>query len=114
MFSAIDGQPIMLGDLFCVDEEIYMPVLHSSLANASLCFASYYDPDRNEDFKVYPEAPVSNFDRASVAVTSFGLVFIYPTGFAASMAESLALLVLGCVGSLSEILGEKIMVFAIA
>jgi len=87
MFSAIDGRHISLDDLFCVDKETYLPALHSSLANASMCFAQYYDPGRDGDFRIYPDNPILYFDYASVAVTSFGLIFIYPTGFVSAMSD---------------------------
>ena len=86
IFSVSDGRRLELDDLFCVGREEYLPVLQKSLSNAVMCFREDYDPGREDQFKPWRDRIIRYFDSTSVAVTPFGLVFIYPIGTAASMA----------------------------
>ena len=79
LFSAHDGQRLELDDLFCVEQDEYLPVLYASLLNAENRFGEFYTPEIGEFFRSYNEFKIKNFDKASVAVTPIGLVFIYPT-----------------------------------
>lgn len=82
VFSAIDGQPLSLDDLFCVEREEYLPIVQASLLNAKNRFSEEYDPmsDNNPETKSNAKI-IEYFDKASVAVTPVGLVFIYPAGY---------------------------------
>lgn len=84
LFSALDGKILSLDDLFWVDRDVYLPALHSSLMNATMCFSDGYVPEHAADFE--PVRATEYMEQASVAVTPFGLVFIYPTGWVSSTA----------------------------
>ena len=95
LFSAIDGRPLMLDDLFKVEREEYLPILHASLLKARDCFKEGYQPDPEwEDWfwSQHSTDRINYFDWASAAVTPASLVFIYPPGFASSNASGVVFL----------------------
>lgn len=79
LFSVIDGAKVSLDDLFCVDRSVYLPVLYLSLSQATLQFKDNYNPVCDEEYVNFSQT-ATYLDESSVAVTSFGLVFIYPAG----------------------------------
>jgi hypothetical protein len=93
LFSALDGKRLELDDLFAVTQDEYLPILYASLLNAENRFVQGHTPEYADWFKAYHrEERITNFDRASVAITPAGLVFIYPTGSASDNATGVVFL----------------------
>jgi len=81
LFSAHDGQRLELDDLFLVGQDEYLPLLQTLLLNAENRFYEGYSPRDGKWFRsLFSPRIADNFDRAAVAVTPAGLIFIFPTG----------------------------------
>ena len=93
VFSTVDGRKLCLDDLFFVSRDVYLPVLETSLLNASMCFSRDYDPTRDDEFKPTFQGGILEYlEDVSFAVTPAGLVFIYPVGVAECMVAGIVLL----------------------
>lgn len=87
VFSALDGKKLELDDLFSVPRETWLPAVEDALAHACNRFYEGYQPEHGDWYReLYSDDAIEYMEKASVAVTPVGLVFIYPVGYAGDMA----------------------------